>query len=92
MIASLEILAAIAIHGILSGYQRYIKQGIETLLPSYLELLPSLGRSAVVNSCPGVIVGVTPLGQLRVRLRSSGAVTEIHLQPGQINLGYENQQ
>ena len=91
-IASLEILAAIAIHGILSGYQRYIKQGIEGLLPSYLEVLASLGRSVIVNGCPGVIVGVTPLGELRVRLRSPGAVTEIHLQPGQISLGYENKQ
>ena len=89
-IESLEILATIAIHGVLSGYQRYIQQGIEGLLPSYLELLDNLGRSVVVNGCPGVIVGVTPLGKLRVRLRSPGAITEIYLEPGQISLGYQH--
>ncbi|MGK7874839.1 MAG: biotin--[acetyl-CoA-carboxylase] ligase [Xenococcaceae cyanobacterium] len=88
-ITSLEMLAAIIIYGLLSGYQRYLSEGIETLLPSYLELLHSRGRAVVVDGCPGRVVGVTSNGELRVRLHSVGAAAEICLQPGTISLGYD---
>ncbi len=95
-ITSLEILAATTTAGILSGHQRYIAEGIETILASYLEILDSMGRSVVIDGCPGEVVGVTSQGELRVRLGSlqdprsgaPGAATEICLQPGQISLGY----
>lgn len=88
-ITSLEMLAAITVDGLLCGYQHYLSAGIETLLPSYLELLSSRGRSVVVNGCPGVVVGVAASGELRVRLQSPGSTLEIGLQPGTISLGYE---
>jgi BirA family transcriptional regulator, biotin operon repressor / biotin---[acetyl-CoA-carboxylase] ligase len=87
-IASLEQLAAIAIEGIFSGYHYYLTKGIETLLPSYLDFL-NLGGKVTVNGCPGVVVGVSDRGELRVLLQSSGASTEIHLPSGTISLGYE---
>lgn len=89
-IASLEQLAAIAIGGIFSGYQYYLSKGIEILLPSYLEFLESIGRKVTVNGCPGVVVGVNSQGELRVRLHSPGATTEITLPSGTISLGYDN--
>ena len=88
-ITSLEMLAATTVHGLLSGYQRYLSEGIDTLLSSYLELLDSLGRTIVVDGCSGVVVGVTPNGKLRVRFHSVGAATEISLHPGAISLGYD---
>ena len=88
-VSSLEQLAAITIHGLLSGWQHYLSEGMESLLPSYLELLDSFGRAVTVNGCPGVVVGVTSIGDLRVRLQSVGASAEICLPPGAVSLGYD---
>jgi BirA family biotin operon repressor/biotin-[acetyl-CoA-carboxylase] ligase len=88
-ITCLEMLAAITIQGILSGYQHCSPSGIEIVLPSYLELLSSRGRTIVVDGCPGVVVGVSPTGDLRVRVQSLAAKSEICLKPGTISLGYD---
>lgn len=98
-VTSLEMLAAIVIHGLNFGYQCWSKQGIELLLPSYLELLDPQGRHISVDGTPGIITGVTPTGELRVCLLNSakaaveptssfGMPTEICLKPGTISLGY----
>ena len=87
-ITSLEMLAAITVGGILAGYQNYLDFGIENILPSYLEILDSIGRSILINDSPAKVIGVNTNGQLRVSLSSSGATREILLQPGQISLGY----
>jgi BirA family biotin operon repressor/biotin-[acetyl-CoA-carboxylase] ligase len=89
-IASLELLAAIAVSGTLSVYQQSQHDGIETILASYLHRLDSLGQNTIVNGCPGTIVGVKPTGELRIRLHSEGASTEICLRPGTISLGYDD--
>lgn len=88
-IASLEMLAAIVIQGLLSGYQYIQPEKIETLMASYEELLSMKGRSVVVDGRAGVIVGVASTGELRVCLNSSATEEEICLQPGTINLGYD---
>jgi BirA family transcriptional regulator, biotin operon repressor / biotin---[acetyl-CoA-carboxylase] ligase len=87
-ITTLERLAAIAIYGIFLGYERYLTKGIEDLLSSYLTLL-DLERKIMVNGTPAAIVGVNSQGDLRVRLHSPGATTEINLPSGTISLGYE---
>lgn len=87
-VTSLEMLAAIAIQGLNFGYQRWSEQGIETLLPSYIELLDSLGRQVIFDGKPGIITGVTPSGELRVCINSGEIATEICLKPGTISLGY----
>ncbi|NJO94584.1 MAG: biotin--[acetyl-CoA-carboxylase] ligase [Hydrococcus sp. RM1_1_31] len=88
-ITTLERLSAIAIYGIFLGYERYLTNGIEDLLSSYLTLLETIGRKVTVNGSPGVVIGVNCYGNLRVRLHSSGATTEIDLPSGTINLGYD---
>lgn len=88
-VTSLEMLAAIAIQGILSGFQHAKPENIEALLLSYLEILSGRGRSVVVNGRSGVIVGITSTGELRVRLPSSTTDSEICLKPGTISLGYD---
>lgn len=88
-ITTLERLAAIAISGIFLGYERYLTNGIEDLLFSYLTLLESIGRKVMVNGSPGVVIGVNSQGDLRVRLHSPGATTEIDLPSDTINLGYD---
>lgn len=69
-VTGLEMLAAIVIQGLNLGYQRWFKEGIKALLPSYLELLDSLGRHVIVDGTPGIVTGVTPTGELQVRLNS----------------------
>ncbi|HEY9600092.1 MAG TPA: biotin--[acetyl-CoA-carboxylase] ligase [Allocoleopsis sp.] len=74
-VTGLEMLAAIVIQGLNLGYQRWSQAGIKALLPSYLELLDSLGRHVIVDGTPGIVTGVTPTGELRVRLNSIEAHT-----------------
>ena len=92
-IASLEMLAAVTLLGIASGNELCSQEGIETLLPSYQKLLTSMGRLVSVEGRSGIIVGVTPTGDLRIRLcteedAKSVDATEICLKPGTISLGY----
>lgn len=87
---TLETVSAIALNGIVSGYQYAMQKGIDSLLSAYEQLLTHLGRPVVVDGHPGTIIGVSPLGQLRVRLISTNltAALEIDLNPGTISLGY----
>lgn len=91
-ISSLEMLAAIAINGLFSGCHSYWDGGIDSLLPAYLEMLENRGQNVTVNGCAGIVVGVTALGELRVRFQASGAATEIALPPGTISLKYSGSQ
>ncbi len=86
---SLEYLAAISIAGILSEYEHYLSLGIDDLLISYLKLLANLGQKITFEGNTGTIIGVTKTGELKVRLSSVGASTEINLSPGTISLGYD---
>nr|WP_242016765.1 biotin--[acetyl-CoA-carboxylase] ligase [Trichocoleus sp. FACHB-46] len=89
-IDSLEMLAAIALQGIASGYAAWRQEGIENLLPAYLSLLTSLGRSIVLDGVTGTIVGVSANGELQIRSASnSPSSREILLKPGTISLGYD---
>ena len=90
-ITSLEMLAAVTLSGIVFGNQRL--QTIDTLLPDYEKLLINIGDSVCIDGRSGIIVGITPTGELRVRLCSmidDNLVTapEICLKPGTISLGY----
>lgn len=97
-INSLEMLAALTLHGITSGYQTFIEKGVETLLPSYRQLMVGLGQSVTVKGSPGAIAGVSKTGELLVRLERSArghenaapgaSPSEIALPPGTISLGY----
>ncbi|YAI82317.1 MAG: biotin--[acetyl-CoA-carboxylase] ligase [cyanobacterium endosymbiont of Rhopalodia sterrenbergii] len=87
-ISCLEKLAAITLTGIFNGYQYYLEQGCAHLLNNYLKLLDSLGKSVKVKGIRGTIVGVTPRGELQIRLQSPGAKTQINLPPKSISLGY----
>lgn len=94
-IDSLEMLAAVALLGIASGYEMRSPEGIQTLLPSYQQLLTSMGKTISVNGHSGVVVGINPDGELKVKLNTNkdnihSNNTEILLQPGTISLGYEN--
>jgi BirA family biotin operon repressor/biotin-[acetyl-CoA-carboxylase] ligase len=88
-IVSLEQLAAIAIDGLLSGYDFYSSQGIECLLSAYLQRLQNYRQKITLNGCQGVIIGINHQGALKVRLQSPGASTEICLPVGTISLGYD---
>jgi BirA family transcriptional regulator, biotin operon repressor / biotin---[acetyl-CoA-carboxylase] ligase len=87
-IASLETLAAMTIAGILSGYEYYLSHGIESLLTVYLSLFAHLGQEVTIAGQTGVITGVSDRGELKVRISTASASTEICLPAGAIALGY----
>jgi BirA family biotin operon repressor/biotin-[acetyl-CoA-carboxylase] ligase len=94
-ITCLEMLAAIALWGIAFGYELCSPAGINILLPSYNKLLTSIGKIVSVNGRSGIVVGINPMGELRVRLAeaagsNSSNASEIYLQPGTIRLGYDD--
>lgn len=88
-IDSLARLNAIAITGILKGYQNYLQLGATDTLKQYQQLLNSIGQTITINNHRGTITGVTTQGQLKVRLQSPGSSTEIYLSPGEVSLGYD---
>ena len=96
-VTSIEMLAAIVIQGLRSGYHYGLESGIDNLRLSYQGLLFHQGASIQVNGNPGIVKGVTSRGDLRVGLTSADATDanadaairpEIHLKPGTISLGY----
>lgn len=98
LVESLEMLAAITLHGILVGVEYWQNQGIDAILAEYESLLFHRDRVIEVNGQSGTIAGVTPTGDLRLRptqpaidheklITSSSA--EILIKPGTISLGYD---
>lgn len=87
-IESLEILAAVTINGIFKGYEGYQQEGIDVLLRNYVEILEIVGRTVMIEGVRGTIIGVTPQGELKVTLQSSGSKTTLKLPPGTLSLGY----
>jgi BirA family biotin operon repressor/biotin-[acetyl-CoA-carboxylase] ligase len=85
---SLENLADLTIKGILHGYEYYLREGSENLANEYEKLLINIGQKITFQGGEGVITGVNPNGDLKVRLYSTGSSTEICLPPGSISLGY----
>lgn len=102
LIESLEMLAAIVLYGILAGYHRWQQQGIEPILPEYLQLLSHRDRPITINGQTGTITGITPSGELRFlpaaqpltalasQAGSSTSIVDILLKPGTISLGYDH--
>ncbi len=99
-ITSLEMLAALTLWAVASGYQTFDQKGVGTLLPSYQNLMVGIGQPLAVEGSAGVVLGVSNTGELRVRLNPSSAsdpnspftsastTEEIELMPGTINQGY----
>ncbi|MBD2462373.1 biotin--[acetyl-CoA-carboxylase] ligase [Oscillatoria sp. FACHB-1407] len=89
-ITSLEMLAAIALRGMMGAYYHWQNQGIEAILSEYHTLLTSVGLPVRVGDCLGIVTGVSATGDLRVRLSGNGAsATDILVKPGEVCLGYD---
>jgi BirA family biotin operon repressor/biotin-[acetyl-CoA-carboxylase] ligase len=86
---SLEELIELTIRGILQGYKYYFDQGIESLLPEYENLLVNRGQKITLEGLEGIVTGISPQGELKLRLSSPGATTEICLSPHSFSLGYD---
>lgn len=96
-IAALEDLAAVVLEGVLVSVSLWRSQGMEFMQPRYEALLVNLGQSVAIAGQSGVIVGITPNGDLRVQLEAathagdgvgSQVGAEVVLEPGSIQLGY----
>jgi BirA family biotin operon repressor/biotin-[acetyl-CoA-carboxylase] ligase len=85
----LEQLAAIVLQGLYLGFQRYSQEGITSIVQGYLDYFVNLNQSILLDGSLGKIIGITDQGELRVKLQSPGASTEITVPPGMIRLGYE---
>jgi BirA family biotin operon repressor/biotin-[acetyl-CoA-carboxylase] ligase len=93
LISRLEILTSTVLLGIESGIRCLNQEGISILLPLYLDLLTNMGDQVYINQLSGTVVGVTPQGNLRLRIASYDTdeliTPEISLAPGTISLGYQ---
>jgi BirA family biotin operon repressor/biotin-[acetyl-CoA-carboxylase] ligase len=91
-ISGLEMLTATVLLGIESGLECLNNEGINTLLPQYLDLLKNIGDQVYVNNLLGTVIGVSPQGNLRLRMVEDNVNTlitpEISVEPGTISLGY----
>ncbi|TAF08483.1 MAG: biotin--[acetyl-CoA-carboxylase] ligase [Nostocales cyanobacterium] len=91
-IFGLEMLTAAVLLGIESGLECLHHEGISILLSHYLDLLTNLGDQVYVNNLLGTVIGVTPQGNLRLKMAEDDSKelikTEISVEPGTISLGY----
>jgi BirA family biotin operon repressor/biotin-[acetyl-CoA-carboxylase] ligase len=98
LIESLEMLSALAVHGILTGYEQLRRAGIDSILTSYFELLAHRDRPIPWQEQFGTLVGIAPTGELRIRLDQGenaaakgiqpNLPTEVLLKPGTISWAY----
>ncbi len=88
-IKTLEELTNITLSGLFFAYETYLKNGIKPILSGYLDYLNSIGKTIEINGNIGIITGVTSKGELKVRLSSQNATTEIELPHGTISIGYD---
>jgi len=91
-ISCLEMLTSTVLLGIESGVECLSQEGISILLSGYLDLLTNMGDQVYVNQLAGTVVGVTPQGNLRLRMATDNTkkplTPEISVEPGTISLGY----
>ena len=91
-ISCLEMLTSAVLLGIESGVECLCQEGISILLSGYLDLLTNMGDQVYVNQLAGTVVGVTPQGNLRLRMATENTneplIPEISVEPGTISLGY----
>jgi BirA family biotin operon repressor/biotin-[acetyl-CoA-carboxylase] ligase len=87
-VTSLEELAAIAIAGIQQGNHWGQSRPMSAVLADYWELLETKHRSVSVAGAPGQVIGITPTGELQVRLQGGQAHTELNCPPGAVQIGY----
>ena len=88
-ITSLEQLLTITLQGLHLGYTRYQQQGIESILPGYLQYFINLHQPIAIAGTSGIITGITAQGELKVQVRSQNAQSEMILPLGAIQLGYD---
>ncbi len=87
-LTTLEDLTIRVILSIQQGLIQWPAPQIPQFLAQYWELLESRHRSVTVAGAIGEIIGITPTGALRVRLRGQGTQTELICPPGAVNVGY----
>ncbi|MEM8641719.1 MAG: biotin--[acetyl-CoA-carboxylase] ligase [Cyanobacteria bacterium P01_G01_bin.54] len=85
---SLASLAAVVSRGILRAIATYPRLTPSGFLAQYWEQLETKQRSVSVAGGQGKIIGLTPQGQLKVRLSAPGASTTIICKPGEVQIGY----
>lgn len=82
-----ELIVRVAI-AIQQGLTQWPAPQIPQFLTQYWELLESRHRSVTVAGATGEIIGITPTGELRVRLRGQGTQTELICPPGAVTVSY----
>ncbi|GAB4460593.1 MAG: biotin--[acetyl-CoA-carboxylase] ligase [Elainellaceae cyanobacterium] len=93
-IASLEVLAAIALQGLRLGHASWQQRGMASLRAEYEVLLSNCGQTITLVGDAGTpdeileIVGIGLDGQLRVRSNQASGFSERLLPPGSVQLGY----
>lgn len=87
-VKTLAQLAAEVSSGVLGAIAQYPALKSSGFLARYWELLETKQRSVTVAGGQGQIIGLTPRGQLRVRLAAPGASAELVCEPSDVTIGY----
>lgn len=79
----------VILQGVNQGYCRWQQEGIEGILPDYEALLIHQGLAIAIEDQVVQIIGVTPQGRLKAKqIIPQGVEKVLELEPGQISLGY----
>ena len=86
----LEDLAAIALRGLLQGYQYWQYKGTPAMTLAYHRKLSNMGQIITVDGHLGKVLGVSSKGNLSVSLSHKERKFTRSFQPGEITLGYNS--
>ncbi|BAQ65833.1 biotin--[acetyl-CoA-carboxylase] ligase [Geminocystis sp. NIES-3709] len=87
-IKSLHQLEEIVTFGILNGYEKYLKLGINDIVDNYNKSLYNLNEKVFLEKFKGEILGINNQGNLQIKLSSSGASSKINLSPQNYRISY----
>jgi BirA family biotin operon repressor/biotin-[acetyl-CoA-carboxylase] ligase len=85
---SLEALAAIALRGIIQGYQYWQWQGTRSLMTAYEQKLHNFGKPVTIDGHSAIVVGVSLQGELAISYPQAEFSRFQYLKPGDKSLGY----
>lgn len=88
IIDSLIDLAQIVVMGILNGYTKYQLMGINFIVNQYNKLLHNYQQNILIKENQGIILGVNQQGNLKVKLSSNNASTNIYFPPEKYHISY----
>ncbi len=88
-IKSINKLVKIVTLGIIKGYDKYLKLGINYLINSYNDLMYNINEKVLFQQIKGQILGINSQSNLQVKIISLGASCKMSFSPQNYSLSYD---